>query len=254
MRPHPSSLTARASPIAQPYGEPPLENQEEVIRIVVLVPYELTFDFGHHDVVVVELRNGPRRPVVVELGQFLSKIDLFTHGSFSFDPRSQHPQPIFGQRDPERRGSRQDVTVELHRDLRRPHDLQLFDLPRLDVGAFQVPAEGEVTGEGEGGGAAAAAKEHQVQASVVQVGFGGHAERAGVVGDVTGREVADALAAAVEAELDLGVVVNPPLVEAGPGDGGLAEALLGTRTRRSGRIPRKLYASASSPEEGILGE
>jgi hypothetical protein len=41
-----------------------LEHEEEVIRLVVLMPDEGTVEFGHHDVVSIELGDGPRREIV----------------------------------------------------------------------------------------------------------------------------------------------------------------------------------------------
>jgi D-inositol-3-phosphate glycosyltransferase len=45
-------------------GEMPAEDQEEVVRIVVLVPDELPLHLDDHEVMAVELADGPRLPVL----------------------------------------------------------------------------------------------------------------------------------------------------------------------------------------------
>ena len=52
-----------------------LENQEEVVRVFVVVPDEFALDLDDHDVVPVELGNCPRRPVLVEQRQLLFEVD-----------------------------------------------------------------------------------------------------------------------------------------------------------------------------------
>jgi hypothetical protein len=41
--------------------EPSLEHEEEIVRVVVLVPYELALDLDDHEVVTVELTHRPSR-------------------------------------------------------------------------------------------------------------------------------------------------------------------------------------------------
>src|SRR6266508_597533 len=52
--------------IAQPNLQLTVENQEEVVGVVVLVPDELALDLHDHDVVLVELGNRSRLPVILE--------------------------------------------------------------------------------------------------------------------------------------------------------------------------------------------
>jgi hypothetical protein len=55
------------------------EHEEEVIRVVVLVPDEGTAQFGHHNVVAVELGDGPRREIVGKLGKLIGQSHLLRH-------------------------------------------------------------------------------------------------------------------------------------------------------------------------------
>jgi len=52
------------------------EDQKEVVGFIMLVPDEFAFNFDKHHVGVVQLRNGARRPIICEGGQFLGKIDF----------------------------------------------------------------------------------------------------------------------------------------------------------------------------------
>lgn len=58
--------------------------QKEIIRLVVLVPRELPFDFDHHHVQVVQLSNRARRPVIGERSQFLRQINFVLRGQYYF--------------------------------------------------------------------------------------------------------------------------------------------------------------------------
>jgi hypothetical protein len=47
--------------------EGPLEHEEEVIGLVVLMLDKGTTEFGHHNVVAIELGDGPRHEIVGKL-------------------------------------------------------------------------------------------------------------------------------------------------------------------------------------------
>src|SRR5262249_42634547 len=68
--PHPG-LPGGARPlwarVTQLDTKDPLEHEAEVIGLVVLMPDEGTVEFGHHDVVSIELGDGPRREMVGKL-------------------------------------------------------------------------------------------------------------------------------------------------------------------------------------------
>src|SRR5262249_3774926 len=61
---------------AQADLEAPLEHQEKIVGVGVRVPAELALNFHDHDVVAVELRHGPRLPVLGERRQLLGQNDL----------------------------------------------------------------------------------------------------------------------------------------------------------------------------------
>jgi len=54
----------RNGPISQLNANPPLDNKEKIVRIVVLMPYELAFDFDDHEIVTVELSDDAWMPVL----------------------------------------------------------------------------------------------------------------------------------------------------------------------------------------------
>jgi hypothetical protein len=56
-----------------------LEDEEEVVGVVMLVPDELALNFHDHDVEVIQLRDRARRPVVGECRQLGGEIDFVVH-------------------------------------------------------------------------------------------------------------------------------------------------------------------------------
>lgn len=61
--------------LAHADGDSALEYEEEIIRVVVRVPDELTLDLDDHEVVTIELAHDAWLPVSVEGGELLCKID-----------------------------------------------------------------------------------------------------------------------------------------------------------------------------------
>ena len=53
-----------------------LKHEKEVVRIVMLVPNELSLGLDDHDIVSVELRHGSRLPVLRERCQLRFQVDL----------------------------------------------------------------------------------------------------------------------------------------------------------------------------------
>jgi hypothetical protein len=64
----------------------PLEHQEEVVGLIVLVPDELALHLHDEDVVVVQLSDGLRLPVTVERGQLVREIDSAASAASSDTP------------------------------------------------------------------------------------------------------------------------------------------------------------------------
>jgi len=56
----------RNGPFSQLNANAPTENQEKIVRIVVLVPHEFALDFDDHQIVTVELSDYARLPVLRE--------------------------------------------------------------------------------------------------------------------------------------------------------------------------------------------
>jgi hypothetical protein len=54
----------RHGPISQVNANPPVENQEKIVRIFVLMPYELASDLDDHEIVTVELADDAWLPVL----------------------------------------------------------------------------------------------------------------------------------------------------------------------------------------------
>ena len=69
----------RHGAVAQLDVELAFEHQEEIVGLVVLVPDELALHLHDHDVVVVELRDRARRPVLREGRELVGEIDLLVH-------------------------------------------------------------------------------------------------------------------------------------------------------------------------------
>ena len=61
--------------ISQTYREPTFEDEEEVIGIIMFVPHEFSLDFDYHKVVIVELTNGSRLPVLSKCRELLGEVD-----------------------------------------------------------------------------------------------------------------------------------------------------------------------------------
>src|SRR5262245_29546951 len=56
-------------------GEPTLQDKEEVIRVIMRVPDELTLHFDHHEVMSVELADGARLPVLRTSRELCREVD-----------------------------------------------------------------------------------------------------------------------------------------------------------------------------------
>jgi hypothetical protein len=65
----------RDAAVAQLDRELTLQHEEEIVRVVVLVPDELALNLRDHDVVAVELGHGARLPVLGERGELLGEVD-----------------------------------------------------------------------------------------------------------------------------------------------------------------------------------
>jgi hypothetical protein len=65
--------------ISHLYCDAPLEYQKKVVRFIVLVPDEWTFDFDDHEIVAVELADRSRLEVLGKQGELLGEIDSI-HG------------------------------------------------------------------------------------------------------------------------------------------------------------------------------
>ena len=57
--------------------DPAAENEKEVIRVVVLVPYELALHLDHHEVVSVELTDDAGLPVVRKGPELMRQVNGF---------------------------------------------------------------------------------------------------------------------------------------------------------------------------------
>ena len=55
--------------------EPTLQDKEEVIRVIMLVPDELALNFDHHEVMSVELADGSRLPVLRKSRELFHEVD-----------------------------------------------------------------------------------------------------------------------------------------------------------------------------------
>jgi hypothetical protein len=62
-------------PIPQTQLKLALKDEEEVVGVVMLVPYEFPLDLHHHDVALVEPGHRPRLPVVGEASELVSEVD-----------------------------------------------------------------------------------------------------------------------------------------------------------------------------------
>lgn len=61
--------------LAHTDGDVPFEDKEEIIRVVVRVPDELTFDLDDHKIVAIELSDDTRLPITFEGSELFRKID-----------------------------------------------------------------------------------------------------------------------------------------------------------------------------------
>ena len=61
--------------ISQTYREPPFEDEEEVIGVFMSVPHEFSLNFDYHEVVVIELTDGSRLPILNERRELLGEVD-----------------------------------------------------------------------------------------------------------------------------------------------------------------------------------
>ena len=61
--------------ISQTYREPTFKDEEEVIGIIMFVPDEFPLHFYYHKVVIVELTNGSRLPVLSKCRELLGEVD-----------------------------------------------------------------------------------------------------------------------------------------------------------------------------------
>ena len=66
----------RHGAVAQLDIEDALKDEEEIVRIIVLVPDEFALELRNHDVVAVVGRHGARREVLGERAEFFGEIDL----------------------------------------------------------------------------------------------------------------------------------------------------------------------------------
>jgi hypothetical protein len=57
--------------------DPAFQHQEQIVRVVMLVPGELSFRFHDKQVVSVELADGPGLPVSCERSELFSEVDCF---------------------------------------------------------------------------------------------------------------------------------------------------------------------------------
>jgi hypothetical protein len=58
----------------------PVEDEKEVVAVMVFVPDELAFELDQSYIVLIELGDDLRLPVIVEERQFLDQIDLVQDG------------------------------------------------------------------------------------------------------------------------------------------------------------------------------
>jgi hypothetical protein len=71
-------LTQLDVAIAELDGQAPLEDEEELVGLVVLVPDELSLDLDDLDVVVVQLADDLGAPVLGEQRELLREVDLLS--------------------------------------------------------------------------------------------------------------------------------------------------------------------------------
>jgi len=69
----------RNDSVAKLNVNPTAENEKEIIRIIVLVPYELTLDLNNHEIVSIEFAHDARLPEVCEGGELIGQVDRL-HG------------------------------------------------------------------------------------------------------------------------------------------------------------------------------
>src|SRR5690606_9183877 len=60
-------------------GETAREDEKEVVRVLVVVGYELAEGLDDHDVVAVEGGDGARCPMIRKLGEFVRQVDRAAH-------------------------------------------------------------------------------------------------------------------------------------------------------------------------------
>src|SRR5690349_1291276 len=78
---HNEHLAGSEANVAVPHldHQAALEHEKEVVRVCMRVPDELTLDLDHHQIVTIELADGPRLPMFFERGELLSEVDCL-HG------------------------------------------------------------------------------------------------------------------------------------------------------------------------------
>ena len=63
-------------PVTKMYRQVAVEDQEELVLLLVMVPDELAFEFGELDVLAVELADDTGAPMFSELLEFLGEVHL----------------------------------------------------------------------------------------------------------------------------------------------------------------------------------
>src|SRR5271157_3376582 len=58
------------------HPESPLDHQEQLVFVVMLMPNKLALEFHQLDVLPVQLANDPGAPVIVEEGELLTQVHL----------------------------------------------------------------------------------------------------------------------------------------------------------------------------------
>ena len=72
----------------------PLSTRKKIVRVVMLMPVEWSFELRHHNVVVVVSRNRARRETVAECRQLFGKVCRCFHRNFPWSSCSRSRQRI----------------------------------------------------------------------------------------------------------------------------------------------------------------
>jgi hypothetical protein len=63
-------------PVAELHAKSPLDHQEQLVLLLVVMPYKLALELDQLDMLAVQFGQDDWRPIIVDLGEFGGKRDL----------------------------------------------------------------------------------------------------------------------------------------------------------------------------------